>query len=54
MPGQVFFFDKSKLMLFSNDGIRYVRLSVGDRLNPKHQLHTAKHGGGIILIWGMF
>ena len=41
-------------MLFSSDGIRYVRRPIGDRFNPKHQLPTVKHGGGNVMVWGCF
>ena len=37
-------------MLFSSDGIRYVRLPIGDRFNPKYQLPTVKH----VMVWGCF
>ena len=42
---KIFFSDESKFMLFSSDGIRYIRCPVGDRLNPKYQLPTIKYGG---------
>ena len=49
---KVFFSDKSKFMLFSSDGIRYVKRPVGDRLKPKYQLPTVRHGRGNLMLLG--
>ena len=51
---KVLFSDESKFMIFSSDGIRYVRHPVGHRLNPKYQLPIVKHGGGNVMVWGCF
>ena len=51
---KVLFSNESKFMLFSSDGIRYVRRPIGDRFNPKYQLPIVKHGGGNVMVWGCF
>ena len=47
---KVLFSNKSKFMLFSSDGIRYLKHPVGGRLNPKYQLTTVKHGRRNVMV----
>lgn len=51
---KVLWSDESKFMMFGSDGIKYIRRPVGQRINPKYQLPTVKHGGGNIMVWGCF
>lgn len=48
------FSDESKFNLFGIDGKKYVRRSVGERNNVKYQIPTVKHGGGDLMVWGIF
>lgn len=50
----ILFSDESKFLLFGSDGIKFVRRPVGKRFDPKYQLPTVKHGGGGIMVWGLF
>lgn len=51
---RIHFSDESKFNLVGSDGRQFVRRAAGDRLNPKCVKKTAKHGGGSVMVWGMF
>lgn len=51
---KVLFSDESKFMLFSSDGIRYIRRPVGKRYDIRYQVPTVKHGGGSVMVWSKF
>jgi Transposase/DDE superfamily endonuclease len=46
--------DESKFNLFGSDGQKYVRRPVLKRYDKRYQLPTVKHGGGSVMVWGMF
>lgn len=48
------FSDESKFNLVGSNGRRYVKRETDDRLNPKCINKSAKHGGGSVMVWGMF
>lgn len=50
----VAFSDESKFNLFGSDGKTYVRRPVCKRYDPRYQIPTVKHGGGNIMVWGIF
>lgn len=51
---KVAFSDESKFNLFGNDGRAYVRRPIAKRLHPKYVVPTVKHGGGNVMVWGVF
>lgn len=51
---KVLWSDESKFNLFSSDGIRWVRRPKRQRFQIKYQVPTVKHGGGSVLVWGMY
>lgn len=52
--GKILWSDESKYMLFSSDGVKYVRRPDNQRTNPRYMVPTMKHGGGNIMVWGCF
>ena len=46
--------DESCFTLFCNDGPMRVWCKAGTRYNIKNLMPTVKHGGGGIMVWGVF
>jgi len=44
--------DEAKLNLFGSDGVKRVWRQPGEEYKDKCVLHTVKHGGGIVMVWG--
>lgn len=51
---KVAFSDESKFNLFGGDGKQYVRRPIGTRYDVRYQIPTVKHGGGSVMVWGIF
>uniref|UniRef100_A0A7I5ECG5 Paired domain-containing protein n=1 Tax=Haemonchus contortus TaxID=6289 RepID=A0A7I5ECG5_HAECO len=51
---EVIWSDESKFVLFGTDGISFVRRPVNKRFDPKYQIPTVKHGGGLVFVWRCF
>lgn len=46
--------DESKFNLFGSDGRQHVRRPIGTRKDVRYQIPTVKHGGGSVMVWGVF
>ena len=51
---RVHFSDESKFNVIGSDGKTYVRRKTGERLRVNCVKKTVKHGGGSVMIWGVF
>ncbi len=44
--------DETKINLFGSDGVKHVWRQPGEEYKDKCVLHTVKHSGGSIMVWG--
>ncbi len=51
---KVMWSDETKIELFGINSTRRVWRKKKDVYNPKNNIPTVKHGGGIIMLWGCF
>lgn len=51
---RVAFSDESKFNLFGSDGRQHIRRPIGTRNDVRYQIPTVKHGGGSVMVWGVF
>lgn len=51
---KVAFSDESKFNLFGSDSRQHVWRPIGTRNDVRYQIPTVKHGGGSVMVWGVF
>ncbi|GFW30265.1 transposable element Tc1 transposase [Trichonephila clavipes] len=51
---EVIFSDESKFNIFGSDGRRMVWRKPNTSHHPKHTIPTVKHGGGSVMVWGVW
>ncbi|GFV25409.1 transposable element Tcb2 transposase [Trichonephila clavipes] len=51
---EVIFSDESKFNIFGSDGRRMVWRKPNTSHHPKHTTPTVKHGGGTVMVWGVY
>jgi hypothetical protein len=46
--------DETKIVSFGQNETKHVFCKTGDQNHPKNTVHTVNHGGGSIMLWGLF